>query len=312
MYLSEKETMTQENLFDANTMRGLQVPYISSPVERTEGGVYYFRRPSVALLTRPSTDLRAALPFLHSFEQEPDFPEYAKDPVSLPDGEALAKFAGQTCYLSFGSKRTVNADADRYFRNILESGHGSVLEHVQYAFLFWGISRSLTHELVRHRAGFGFSQVSQRYVDGGRLRFVMRPEFSEITELEEMFFEEIEMAFDNYNRVRKLWGEYLSNKLSPEQRKQMSPADWRKIKNQVARTFLPNCTEAPIVVSMNLRALRHFLNMRGSIHAETEIRYLSCCLYELMRTEAPNVLQDIDFEDLPDGSSGLHLQFPKV
>ena len=68
--------------------------------------------------------------------------------------------------MSFGPNRTKNADAQKYIDNILKSGHGSVLEHAQYSFLLYGVGRDFTHELVRHRTGVAFSQVSQRYVDG--------------------------------------------------------------------------------------------------------------------------------------------------
>lgn len=306
-----------ENLFsNPEEVRAFNSPVRAEPVEKSPDGVYFFRKPSVALLTRPTTNLQAALPFLESFPESPDeedsFSNYLSDPAMLTSAERLMKFAGQLCYLSFGKNRTKNADAERYFRNILESGHGSVCEHANFTFLFWGISRSLTHELVRHRAGFAFSQVSQRYVDGGRLRFVMRPEFDGKRNLEETFFEEIQIAYDGYHKVRKEWGDILLSTLSTEKRAELGRAGIRKLQNQVARTFLPNCAEAPIVVTMNARALRHFLNMRASRYAETEIRALALKVFDIVYTEMPNVLQDVKDEPLPDGSCGLHLQFPKV
>src|SRR5688572_30777747 len=78
-------------------------------------------------------------------------------------GEYLAEVAGRVCYMSFAKPRPGGNKA--YIGHILEVGHGSVLEHAVWNLLFTGISRSCTHELIRHRAGFGYSQLSQRYVD---------------------------------------------------------------------------------------------------------------------------------------------------
>src|ERR1700694_5176206 len=78
-------------------------------------------------------------------------------------GEKLVETAGRLCYMSFAKPRPGGNKA--YLGHILEVGHGSVLEHEVFNLIFTGVSRSFTHELVRHRAGFGYSQLSQRYVD---------------------------------------------------------------------------------------------------------------------------------------------------
>jgi len=304
--------MTQREMFNGDETSMLRPPFIASPVFKTDGGVYYFKEPSVALVSRPQVNLEAIRPFLESFPEEHGFTSYLDDPDNLPDAEAAAKFAGQLCYLSLGPRRTKNKEAERYFRNINESGHGSVYEHPGFSFLFWGVSRSLTHELVRHRAGFGFSQVSQRYASGSLLRFCMRPEFQGNKDLEENFLDDIELQYDFYHLTREKWGKILDQRLTSDVKKALGKSGLRKMKNQVARNSLPNCTEAPIYVTMNTRALRHFLHMRGSKFAETEIRALSLKLFKLVQIHLPNILRDVTTEDLPDGTSGLHLQFPKV
>jgi thymidylate synthase (FAD) len=304
--------MTQKEMFNGDETTRIRPPYLASPVYTTEGGVHYFKEPSVALVARPQVDLEAIRPFLESFPEEHGFTDYLSDPDYIPDAEAATKFAGQLCYMSLGPRRTKNANADRYFRNINESGHGSVYEHSNFSFLFWGVSRSLTHELVRHRAGFAFSQVSQRYVSGSLLRFCMRPEFQGDPELEESFFDDIENQYDFYHQTRERWETVLKTRLTPEVQKALGRSGLRKMMNQVARNSLPNCTEAPIYVTMNTRALRHFLNMRGSEFAETEIRALALKVCELVRIHVPNIFQDVSEKKLPDGSFGLNLQFPKV
>src|SRR4029078_10998681 len=81
--------------------------------------------------------------------------------------------AGRLCYMS--QKNPASRATREYLENIKKQGHGSVLEHANYSLLLEGISRSLTHELVRHRAGFAYSQLSQRYVDESEANFVMPP-----------------------------------------------------------------------------------------------------------------------------------------
>lgn len=89
------------------------------------------------------------------------------------DGERLAEFAGRLCYMS--QRNPAGRTTREYLENIKKQGHGSVLEHASYSLLLEGVSRSLTHELVRHRAGFAYSQLSQRYVDESAAQFVMPP-----------------------------------------------------------------------------------------------------------------------------------------
>src|SRR5438105_13297107 len=85
--------------------------------------------------------------------------------------EHLVEAAGRVCYMSFAKPRP--GGNQTYIGHILEVGHGSVLEHAVWNLLFTGVSRSLTHELIRHRAGFGYSQLSQRYVDESISEYVV-------------------------------------------------------------------------------------------------------------------------------------------
>jgi thymidylate synthase (FAD) len=98
------------------------------------------------------------------------------------DGERLAEFAGRLCYMS--QRNPANRTTAEYLGNILRQGHGSVFEHAVYVVLIEGVSRSLTHELVRHRAGFGYSQLSQRYVGESEAAFVVPPAVQGDEELE--------------------------------------------------------------------------------------------------------------------------------
>ena len=291
-------------------MNSARYPEFASLALRTEAGTAYLRSPGVAMLARPAVDVGGLGAFLDGFDDELGFGEYLADETRLTPGAAICKAAGQLCYMSFGPHRTRNADASRYLANIKESGHGSVLEHASYSLLMYGISRSVTHELVRHRAGFAFSQVSQRYVSGKVLRFVERPEFAADTELHREFERRIDRAAEEYAAVasRLLTLQWDGGAmLSGEAR-----TDLRKKVQQAARAVLPNETEAPIVVTANVRAWRHFVEMRASRHAELEIRRLALLVYRVMVEAEPLLFEDYREVDCADGTPSVETDFGKV
>lgn len=285
-------------------------PYINPEVYETNKGLAYLREPGVAVLSVPQVEFSGLQAFLNGFPRELQFFQYLNDPTPLMPAESLCKVAGQLCYLSFGPNHTTNEYANVYFQNIKESGHGSVLEHANISILMWGVSRSLTHELVRHRAGFGFSQVSQRYVGGKTLRFVERPEYVGDEFLHGLFEERIEYLQRHYDTIT----DYLAKKqqsgeqlLSAERK-----TDLRKKVRQVARSALPNEAEAPVLVTGNVRAWRHFLNARGSEHAEVEIRRTALETFRCLYQVAPLLFGDFEIKPLVDGTFGLSTKYPKV
>ncbi len=304
--------MTPESLFQQlhGQVELVNAPCIDTQVYQTSRGTSYLQSPGVVMLSYPKVNVGGLEGFLGGFDESLDFPDYLLDPALLPTGSYLCKIAGQLCYMSFGPKRTKNADAQRYFDNIKSSQHGSVLEHANYSFLLYGISRSVTHELVRHRAGFAFSQVSQRYVSGKVLRFVERPEYQHNSVLHTAFERRVEKVAEEY--------EVLTNALLLMQKsgEQILSADektdLRKKVQQAARSVLTNETEAPIVVTGNARAWRHFIEMRASSHAEIEIRELALriflCLYQV-----DNILfGDYELEQLSDGTYTVKTEYRKV
>jgi thymidylate synthase (FAD) len=131
-------------------------PTMHSQVHHTRAGTPYLKTPGVVVLARPHTNVAVLGGFLEGFDPELNFPDYVDDPTALPDSSQLCKVSGQLCYASFGERRTRNDNAAAYFERLTSAGHGSVLEHSNFSFLLYGISRSVTHELVRHRAGTGF------------------------------------------------------------------------------------------------------------------------------------------------------------
>jgi len=285
-------------------------PYIPAPTYATPRGTPYLRAPGVHLLAKPSVNLDSMRGFLEGFDPALEFPQYLDDPTPLPPGTEICKVAGQVCYASFTPKRTTNANAERYFRNIKESGHGSVLEHANFTFLFYGISRSVTHELVRHRAGMGYSQLSQRYVSGKVLRFVERPEYVDDSELHLLFEERIDRAAADYARIAD--GLLERQKSGVEILSADAKTDLRKKVQQTARSVLPNETEAPIIVTGNARAWRHVIEMRANSHAEIEIRALLFNTYLCLAATDPILFGDYGVVSYSDGTHGVESTYRKV
>jgi thymidylate synthase (FAD) len=304
--LFEFETLFHQ--LDGNEQSGF--PAIHSPVHYSPGGALYLLKPGVVLIARPNTNLSGLAGFLDGFDPSLHFSEYLDDPTNLPDGSQLCKVAGQVCYMSFGPKRTFNEQAERYFNNLKSSGHGSVFEHATFSLLLYGISRSLTHELIRHRAGFGYSQLSQRFVSGRMLRFVERPEYQGDADLHAQFLQRIERAASEYTTLTERLLEMQQagvSILSAE-----AKTDLRKKVQQSARSVLPNETEAPMVVTGNARAWRHVIEMRASAHAETEIRELAVRIFLCLRLVDPILFGDYTLEQLSDGTYAVKSEYEKV
>ena len=216
--------------------------------------------------------------------------------------EHLCEVAGRVCYMSFAKPRPGGNRA--YIGHILEVGHGSVLEHAVWNFLFTGVSRSLTHELIRHRAGFGYSQLSQRYVDESVAEYVEPECIAQDPELHKLWLGAIGHMHEAYIKLT----EGLQRHFQSEPDKTLR----RKLARQAARSILPNATETKIFVTANARALRHFIELRGNRHAETEIRQLAVAVLKVMQQEAPNLFGDYRLEALPDGTEEAVTEHRKV
>ncbi len=217
-------------------------------------------------------------------------------------GEYLTEVAGRVCYMSFAKPRPGGNAA--YLGHILEVGHGSVLEHAAWNFLFTGVSRSLTHELIRHRAGWGYSQLSQRYVDESVAEYVEPDCIGDDPELHRLWLDAVASSHRAYVQLV----EKLTDKFKDEPDRTLR----RKLARQAARSVLPNATETKIFVTANARALRHFIELRGSRHAEPEIRKLAVGVLKIMQQEAPNLFGDYQLVPLPDGTHEAVTQHRKV
>ncbi len=215
-------------------------------------------------------------------------------------GQALIEFAGRACYQSWSKPNPRTATNASYLRHLLDVGHLSVFEHASVSFYISGISRSCTHELIRHRH-FSYSQLSQRFVPEHDAKVIVPPAIEGDPELEALF----EKATDTSRAAYVELLTALEHKLEGV----TNSAFRGKQARQAARSVLPNATETKLVVTGNYRAWRHFVFLRASEHADVEIRRVAVeCLRQLVAV-APDVFGDFQISALSDGSEVAHSPF---
>ncbi|MGH2911059.1 MAG: FAD-dependent thymidylate synthase [Solirubrobacteraceae bacterium] len=199
-------------------------------------------------------------------------------------GELLVEFAGRTCYRSWGpglnpNVTKVRTDQREYFANILSSAHGSVLEHANWSFALRDVSRTFTHELVRHRAGSAFSQESLRYVRltdvGFRVPPALEPMREQVLSIVEQL-EELQVSAASALGIDK----------------EGVPFHVKKEVTSALRRLAPMGLSTDIVWSANARTLRHVIEMRTGEGAEEELRLVFDLVAQAMREEAPGLFQD--------------------
>lgn len=203
----------------------------------------------------------------------------------VEDADYLTELAGRDCYQSFSRPNPeTRANADYVFKNIISKQHFSVLEHASCTLRITGVSRSLTHELIRHRH-FSYSQLSQRYVDVLESDYVIPPTIREWEneEEKEVMLEALasvwELSLEAYGTIEDI----ISN----------TKGYSRKQAREAARAVMPNATETIIDVTGNHRAWREFLAKRNSPHADAEIHELAEEILTVLREIAPNIYRDM-------------------
>jgi len=209
-------------------------------------------------------------------------------------GQALAEFAGRACYQSWSKPIPATATNAGYLDHILQVGHLSVLEHSTATFYITGISRSVTHELIRHRH-FSFSQLSQRYLPATGPEVVEPAVIAADPVLHDIFTAAAAQSAEAYSALLT----------ALEERAATAPDGTlaRKQARQAARAVLPNATSTAIVVTGNYRAWRHFIGMRATEAADVDIRGLAVALLVQLQAVAPNVFADFRVSLLADGTA---------
>ncbi|MDD5806930.1 MAG: FAD-dependent thymidylate synthase [Eggerthellales bacterium] len=214
-----------------------------------------------------------------------------------PDPERAVATAARLCYASVGASELMESmPAERMrsvLKTIMDSGHYSTLEHASYTFAIEGVSRALTHQLVRHRLA-SYNQQSQRYVKFKNGVEVVKPHtVCESPEAEAIFDEAVSAATEAYQKLLVAG-----------------------IPAEDARYLLPNAAESKIVVTMNIRELLHFFEHRCCNRAQWEIRELAHAMLELVRPTAPFIFADAGAPCVhgacPEGKMTCGNPYPKV
>ena len=245
--------------------------------------------PTVRLISRPQLDAAELSEHLSDLGGAEWLHRLAE---GNPDGQNLVEVAGRTCYRSWEpglnpNVKRVRKDQDDYLLNVLSSGHGSVLEHASYTFLFRDVSRVFTHELVRHRAGAAVSQESLRFVRLDELPFWL-PEWAQ---------EDEELV----NRVSQLIAHMEAFQVWAADHFGLdhggAPFSEKKHKTSFMRRLAPEGVATSVVWTANVRTLRHVIEARTAVGAEEEIRLVFNRVGELMREELPCLFGDYEVED---------------
>jgi len=240
--------------------------------------------PEVELIARPSVDLDALERYLKTVGGETWLASRRADEEGINPGQLLVEAAGRACYRSWEpglnpNVTRVRTDQKEYFLNILRSGHGSVLEHANYTFVIYDVSRVFTHELVRHRAGSAFSQESLRFVRLKDLPFripesieSLRPQIVSILET----LEEFQIAAAEHFELD------VEGK-SFHEKKEITSA---------LRRLAPEGLSTMIIWTANIRTLRHVIQARTDPGAEEELRFVFDKIGRVMQQEAPFLFGD--------------------
>lgn len=246
-------------------------------------------QPQVELIARPSLDLAALERFLKHVGGESWLQMRTADGQDVNDGQALIEAAGRACYRSWEEGLNPNVtrirkDQQQYFLNLLNSGHGSVLEHANYSFILYEISRIATHEIVRHRAGSAFSQESLRFVRLDEIPFripeSMEPLRDRIVSIVETLEDFQIAAAEHFD----LDGEGV-------------PFHQKKEITSAMRRLAPEGVSTVLFWTANVRTLRHVIQMRTHPSAEEELRTVFNRVGEIMVEEAPLLFGDFVVED---------------
>jgi len=185
-----------------------------------------------------------------------------------PDSERLIESCGRTCYESYDK---ISDDSHKkIIRHLLKNGHTSVFEHAKISFRISDVSRSLTHQLVRHRIA-SYSQKSQRYVKEHNFDFVVPDSVTAIDEATVEYEKCIKVIEDTYSKLVKLG-----------------------IRKEDARYLLPNACTTTIDISINFRSAMNFFNERGDIHAQWEIRRVAMTMLDIVKIYAPTVFENYE------------------
>lgn len=213
-----------------------------------------------------------------------------------PNPEKIVAAAAKLCYSDMSGDEIIEdltqEKAESFIKMLMKLGHQSPVEHVSFTFAIEGVSRTLTHQLVRHRIA-SYSQRSQRYVTEGQFQFIMPPEIKQNPEAEKRFIEAMTHDQQVYDEITDILYQTHYNRLVTEGIKESTAVvSAKKMAIEDARYVLPNACETKIMVTMNARSLLHFFRLRCCERAQWEIRQMAYqMLLEVMKV-APGLFRN--------------------
>ncbi len=246
--------------------------------------------PHVDIVARPNFGFEAQN-FLNHFLPEGEA-TWRVDPTATA-AERLVEFAGRICYMSFGSRQSHRTTSE-YISNLVRHGHESVLEHAVWTFVVSGVSRAFSHQLVRHRVGFAFSQLSQQYHDDSDVRYLRPPQIDGHPSAMAAWNKATTAIQGAY---RDIVSALTDNAGGPE----VDTREAIRALRSAARSILPNASETVIAVTANARSLRHFFRIRGSVPGDLEMRRVAALILERIRPDGPALFADFETKTLSDG-----------
>ena len=186
-----------------------------------------------------------------------------------PEPDIIAAVAAKLTHSKSDVDELLKEDREklkRLLRIVIKMGHTSVVEHAYFTFAISGVSRALTHQLVRHRIA-SYSQQSQRYVEMN-VEYVTPPSIARNEKIRKKYDEMMKKIWELYNEMKE------------------------EVPIEDARYILPNATTSKIIVSMNARSLLNFFELRCCLHAQWEIRKLAWRMLHLVKKVAPTIFED--------------------
>lgn len=188
-----------------------------------------------------------------------------------PNPEKIIASAAKLCYSSSGvediMENLTGESTERFLNMLMSYGHESPLEHVSFTFAIEGVSRSLTHQLVRHRIA-SYSQQSQRYVKLNQFEYIIPPEIEKDEKAREIFINSMKQSQKAYDDLADILKDKYINQ-------GMTSINAEKKAIEDARYVFPNACETKIIVTMNARSLTNFFKHRCCNRAQWEIRALA-------------------------------------
>jgi len=212
-----------------------------------------------------------------------------------PNPEKIVSAAAKLCYSSVGTSEILEGltedKVDKFIEKLASLGHESPVEHVSYTFAVEGVSRALTHQLVRHRLA-SYSQQSQRYVKIDKFEYIMPPAIRNNEKARFIFEDAMTSDQSSYEKlVETLELEYYNRYLEEGSSEKKSKRMAEKKAIEDARYVFPNACETKIIFTMNARSLMHFFKHRCCTRAQWEIRDMADLMLNQVKEVSPSLFK---------------------